>query len=91
MTIAFQSTGRIWLQPLWRPSWRLLLLLQQGVAPIQPSEGADLFERLLDDPAAQVSVMDVSWRQWRQLNPRASALPFLSELGFSLLSIVLTR
>ncbi len=55
-------------------------LSSQGFEGFEPDEGTDLLFRLLRRPRAVVSLLEISWRQWLESNPRASGMPFLAEL-----------
>jgi len=59
---------------------RLDNVARQGLATLNPEEGADLFERLLSTSAAQLAPMPIDFRQWRQANPQVAGIPFLGEV-----------
>jgi acyl carrier protein len=55
-------------------------LATQGMASIRPPQGLAALAHLLWQDTAQVAVMPFNLRHWRQLFPRATRAPFLSQL-----------
>ena len=56
---------------------RLALL---GIDSIAPMQGLEVLGRLLGQSAAEVLVVPVNWKQYREFHPADSASPLLSEL-----------
>jgi myxalamid-type polyketide synthase MxaE and MxaD len=56
---------------------RLALL---GINSIAPMQGLEVLGRLLRQSAAEVLVVPVNWKQYREFHPADSASPLLSEL-----------
>jgi acyl transferase domain-containing protein/acyl carrier protein len=55
----------------------LATLVARGMGTIPAPRGLDLFARLLASPRAQVAVLPVNWRRWRELYPAFTASRFL--------------
>jgi acyl transferase domain-containing protein/acyl carrier protein len=51
-----------------------------GIGSFTPDEGAELVERLLGHPGAEVGLLRLSMRQWIESYPQASGSPMFSEL-----------
>ncbi len=51
-----------------------------GIESISPMAGCTVLELLLGVNPAQVGVLSVNWRRWRQLQPGASESPVLADL-----------
>ena len=55
----------------------LATLVARGMGTIPAPRGLDLFTRLLASTRAQVAVLPVNWRRWRELYPAFTASRFL--------------
>jgi acyl transferase domain-containing protein/acyl carrier protein len=55
----------------------LATLVARGMGTIDVPRGFDLFARLLGSGRAQVAVLPVNWRRWRELYPAFTASRFL--------------
>jgi phthiocerol/phenolphthiocerol synthesis type-I polyketide synthase C len=55
-------------------------LATQGVRAIEPTEGIDAFELLLNQDAAQICVLPIDFAAWLEKNPRGIELPVLGDL-----------
>ncbi|XXY48825.1 SDR family NAD(P)-dependent oxidoreductase [Sorangium sp. So ce269] len=55
-------------------------LSMRGVASMTPAQGLEALERLLAEDAAQVGVLPLDVRQWREFYLTAAQSPFLSQL-----------
>lgn len=53
----------------------------RGIPGMTPRQGLSIFGRLLGQPVAQMGVMKLDMRQWRQFYPKVAAAPFFSELA----------
>ncbi|HZB96474.1 MAG TPA: beta-ketoacyl reductase, partial [Herpetosiphonaceae bacterium] len=51
-----------------------------GIAAIPPQQGVEVLGQLLRQEAAQVGVMPLNLRQWRQFYPKAAKSPLLAHL-----------
>jgi acyl transferase domain-containing protein/acyl carrier protein len=51
-----------------------------GIQAIDPAQGAAVWTQIFNAPDAQLGVMSINVRQWRQFYPRAAMSPFLSYL-----------
>ena len=56
-------------------------LAAQGMESLSPPQGVAAFARLLKGAPAQIAVMPVDWREWRQVHRAAAGSPLLS--GFA--------
>jgi NADPH:quinone reductase-like Zn-dependent oxidoreductase/acyl carrier protein len=55
-------------------------LALRGVGSLTPAQGLGLLRRLLGGGAAQVGVVAINARQWRESNPRAAGLAYFAQL-----------
>jgi acyl transferase domain-containing protein/nucleoside-diphosphate-sugar epimerase/acyl carrier protein len=55
-------------------------LAQQGMESIAPADGLAVLEYLMQQDVAQVGVLPIHIRQWRQSNPKAAQVALLREL-----------
>jgi acyl carrier protein len=55
-------------------------LAQRGFASIAPAQGMEMLGRLLREATAQVGVLPINLRQWRQFYPQLAQTPLLAEL-----------
>ena len=82
---ARHSSGRPALSINWGP-WAEVGMAAQatqgigGVAALSPEQGLAALERLLSQDAAQVGVMPINLRQWRQFYPKAAKAPLFARL-----------
>ncbi len=59
-------------------------LAYRGIASMSVAQGLDALGRLIAQPAPQVAVLPLTFRQWRQYYPRVAALPLFSALAAEL-------
>jgi hypothetical protein len=57
---------------------RLALL---GIGSIAPKQALEILGRVLGQRGAQVAAVPVNWKQYREFDPAASAMPLLSDLA----------
>jgi acyl transferase domain-containing protein/SAM-dependent methyltransferase len=55
--------------------------LARGMWPLAPDQGLQVFEQLLQQPAAQVGVLPIDWERYLERFPFSSAPPFFSEVA----------
>jgi len=55
-------------------------LALRGVRSLTPAQGLGMLRRLLGGGAAQVGVVPINARQWRESNPRAAGLAYFAQL-----------
>ena len=55
-------------------------LAYRGLASITPEQGLEALERALDHGAAQLGVLPLNLRQWRQFYPKSAQLPIFAAL-----------
>lgn len=56
-------------------------IASRGLHSVKPDEGMQILGRLLNHDAAQIGVMRLDLRQWRQFYPRAASVPLLAEIA----------
>jgi acyl transferase domain-containing protein len=56
-------------------------LAGRGVGSLTPQQGLEALGRLIGQDCAQVGVMELNLRQWRQFFPRAASAPLLAVLA----------